>query len=80
MHQTIISKIGRAPTPKKIEDLMKEEKKERKPPKLSLRQLIVETSQPNLLAVKQVCEQILLENSKLDKRDNNKAKNSNPDK
>tara|TARA_R110000851_G_C12863054_1_gene544165 strand:- start:144 stop:290 length:147 start_codon:yes stop_codon:yes gene_type:complete len=39
MHQTIISKIGRAPTPKKIEDLIKEEKKERKPPKLSLRQL-----------------------------------------
>tara|TARA_R110002110_G_scaffold98836_1_gene252799 strand:+ start:520 stop:687 length:168 start_codon:yes stop_codon:yes gene_type:complete len=46
----------------------------------SLCKLIVETSQPNLLAVKQVCEQILLENSKLDKRDNNKAKNSNPDK
>ena len=39
MHQTIISKIGRAPTPKKLEDLMKEENKERKPPKLSLRQL-----------------------------------------
>ena len=38
MHQTIISKIGRAPLPKKIEDLLKVEK-ERKPPKLSLRQL-----------------------------------------
>ena len=47
----------------------------------SLCKLIVETSQPNLLAVKQMCEQVIIvEQSKLDKGDNNKAKNSNPDK
>ena len=38
MHQTLISKIGRAPLPPNYKKLMEEEK-ERKKPKLSLRQL-----------------------------------------
>lgn len=38
MHQTLISKLGRAPLPPNYKKLMEEEK-ERKKPKISLRQL-----------------------------------------
>lgn len=38
MHQTLISKLGRAPMPPNYKKLMEEEK-ERKKPKISLRQL-----------------------------------------
>jgi len=38
MHQTLISKLGRAPIPPNYQKLMKEEV-ERKKPKISLRQL-----------------------------------------
>jgi len=39
MHQTIISKIGRAPLPPNYKKLMEEPEKEKKKPKISLRQL-----------------------------------------